>query len=200
MLCNSSPECDGKISSVRDKRTSAAVSPGSYWTAAFGAGGDVHFTPWVPVLIRWNIKSRDSRTQMETVAPIPQEICHNFTFWALTYLLVTTYRQIWQDPKSGLHGDPHLHFLFLLFHLSAEGKASPTPPRLLNLLAEMQRTWIIVRRNLRGETKAGTGPGRAWWWNLPPTPPLPVIPDGDFNGGADEAELFRKYLFALYDN
>lgn len=150
--------------------------------------------------IRWNIKSRDSRTQMETVAPIPQEICHNFTFWALTYLLVTTYRQIWQDPKSGLHGDPHLHFLFLLFHLSAEGKASPTPPRLLNLLAEMQRTWIIVRRNLRGETKAGTGPGRAWWWNLPPTPPLPVIPDGDFNGGADEAELFRKYLFALYDN
>lgn len=32
------------------------------------------------------------------------------------------------------------------------------------------------------------------------TPPLPVIPDGDSNGGVDEADLFRKCLFALCDN
>lgn len=55
--------------------------------------------------IRWNIKSRDSRTQMETVAPIPQEICHNFTFWALTCLWPHTDRYD-KTQRAGCTGTP----------------------------------------------------------------------------------------------
>lgn len=87
-------------------------------------------------------------------------------FWALIYPPVTTVRQISQDPAAW---GPLRSFLLPPLSLSDWGESLPTLLCLLQFPAEAQRTWIIVR-SLRGDTKAETDPGRAWWWNSP-TPP-----------------------------
>lgn len=51
---------------------------------------------------------------------------------------------------------------------------------------------LAQSRDLRGHTKAGIDPGRAWWWNLPP--PMILIPDKDCWGGRRRRRRRRKGL------
>lgn len=114
-------------------------------------------------------------------------------FWALIYPPVTTDRQISQDPAAG---DPWVQSFFLLFHFPTEVKASPPPCASFSFQRRCKEPGLLsgVSEETPKQKRILAGPGDET------PPPLPVIPDGDFNGGADEADLFRKCLFASCDN
>lgn len=115
-------------------------------------------------------------------------------FWALIYPPVTTDRQISQDPAAW---GPLRSFLLPPLSLSDWGESLPTPPCASFSFQRRRKepgSLSGVSEETPKQERILAGPGDET------PPPLPVIPDGDFNGGADEADLYRKCLFALCDN